>query len=142
MKKRSENIDDQFKAMHETINKALEVKKEALMKMYRKDPRISRDDAVLTLNKMIEGFNATCINTQTVYCESFSDHSENVVISSSKRSLTYFGHGSWESWGYCFLKHPKTGNDTLLKWTLQVPSLNCFIGIVITSFINIFVYCI
>ena len=82
---------------------------------------------------MVEDFNATCISLQTVHCESFGDHSENIEVSYSKRSLTHVGSGR----GYCFLKHPKTGNDTLLKWTLQVPSFNCGIGIVITSFINI-----
>ena len=123
---RTVEVDDQFSAMSEAINKALEVKKEALMKIYRTDPRISRDDAVLTLNKMIEDFNAVCLNNQTEHCKTFSDRNKNVIVSSCRRSVHFVGRGP----GYCFLNHQRTRNDTLLKWTLRVPRFNYFIGIV------------
>ena len=141
VKNRSEKVVDQFKAMSEALNKALEAKEEALLKMYRKDPRISRDDAVSTLNKMIEDFKATCISLQTMQCENFSDDNENVNVSSCKRSVQYIGHDR----GYCFLNHQKTGNDTLLKWTLRVPrfelnyfEFNSFIGKVTNVILQIF----
>ena len=124
VKNRSEEVDDQFKDMSEAINRALEVKKEALKKMYRKDPRISRDDAVLTLNKMIEDFNGICIKSQAVHCENFSDRNMNVVVSNCKRIVQFKGGRQ----GYCFLNHPKTGNDTLLKWTFQVPRNRFYTG--------------
>ena len=125
MNNRLEKVNDQFEAMSEAFNKALEVKKEALVKMYRNDPRISRDDAVMTLNKMIEDFNEICINNQTVYCKNFSARNKNnVVVTKCKRSVQFMGRGT----GYCFLDHPKTGKDTLLKWTIQVPRSNVYTG--------------
>ena len=39
-----------------TMKNVLEAKKEALIKIYRKDPRISHDDAVSSLEKTIEDF--------------------------------------------------------------------------------------
>ena len=125
MNNRLEKVDDQFEAMSEAINKALEVKKEALVKMYRKDPRISRDDAVSSLNKMIEDFNDICIKKQIVHCENFSYyHNENVEVSSCKESIRYMGRGR----GYCFLDHQRAGNDTILKWKLRIPRFNYFVG--------------
>ena len=126
MNNRLERVDNQFKAMSEKINNALEVKKETLVKMYRKDPRISRVDAVSSLNKMIDDFNAICLNNQSERCVNFSDRNRNVTVSSCGRSVLYDGRGP----GYCFLNHQRTRNDTLLKWTLRVPRFNYFIGIV------------
>ena len=39
-----------------TIHDVLEAKKEALIEIYRKDPRISHDDAVSSLQRTIEAF--------------------------------------------------------------------------------------
>ena len=45
-------VNKQFATMHDV----LEAKKEALIKIYRKDPRISHDDAVTSLQRTIEAF--------------------------------------------------------------------------------------
>ena len=39
-----------------TIHDVLEAKKEALIEIYRKDPRISHDDAVSSLQRTVEAF--------------------------------------------------------------------------------------
>ena len=49
---RSKKVNKQFT----TINNVLEAKKQALIEIYRKDPRISHDDAVSSLEKTIEDF--------------------------------------------------------------------------------------
>ena len=64
---RLEKVNDQFEAMSEAINKALEVKKEALVRMYRKDPRISRDDAVLRVYPAIWSIGANTNQTSYLY---------------------------------------------------------------------------
>ena len=135
MNNRLETVDNQFEAMSESINKALEAKKEALVKMYRKDPRVSRDDAVSSLNKIIEEFNDICITKQIVHCENFSYNNKNVEVSGCQGKIRYIGRGR----GYCFLDHPRTGNDTILKWKLRIPRFNYLVGKVTNVTLRFFI---
>ena len=53
-------LNDQLVKLDEhfnEINEQLKRKKEAFVKMYRKDPRISRDEEIFSLKRMIEDFN-------------------------------------------------------------------------------------
>ena len=50
-------LDDHFSAISGEIKEILKIKKEAFIKMYQKDPRISRDEAVFSLQKMVENIN-------------------------------------------------------------------------------------
>ena len=110
-------------------------KKEAFVKMYQKDPRISHEDGVAKLQQMIDEFDPT--NPQEipelepdetiapipipigekriVILESFSDDNEKVTVSNNKRVVTV-----GEGYGYCFINHPKNDNKTILQWTLRV----------------------
>ena len=54
-KQRLAKLDDQFS----TIDEALKAKKEAFIKMYRKDPRISNDEAISYLLTTLEVLDLT-----------------------------------------------------------------------------------
>ena len=132
LKNRLTKLDDQFAA----LNEILKMKKEAFIKLYRKDPRISHDETFLRLQAYNEAFDPThqeelpeleAVDTvetmpivgtkQIVVCDRFSDDNENVFVSSCKRSVKI---DKWED-GYCFLNHPKIGKNKILKWSLRVP---------------------
>ena len=125
-------LDDQFKI----INDILAAKKEAFIKLYRKNPWVSQKTAVERLQKTLESFNpmnqieipepeavetvATIPITQskqTIICESFSDDNYNITVSNNKRSVK----GIYEEYGDCFLNHPKLQKNQILKWSLRVP---------------------
>ena len=55
LKQRLAKLDDQFA----TIDEVLKAKKEALIRMYRKDPRISNDEAIAYLLKNLEALEYT-----------------------------------------------------------------------------------
>ena len=133
-------LDDQFSA----ISDVLKAKKQAFTEMYRKDPRISHDEKVSSLQQKIEDFNpiyeqeipaletvetieTASENKSTIYCESFSDDNKNVTISSCKRIIK----GKAGKNGYCFLNHQKIGKNQILKWSLRVPKFKYQIGMVI-----------
>ena len=144
------NLDRQFS----TINDILNAKKEAFIKLYRKDPRKSGDESLSRLHALNETFNPTtqeevleldAVETveysailetgQTIFCDSFSN-GENVVFARSdgRRSVkNQFGAGRAR---YCFLKHPKIQKNKTLKWSLRVPKFGglphiSFVGMVI-----------
>ena len=118
------NLDHQFS----TINDILNAKKEAFIKMYRKDPRKSGDKSLSRLQALNETFDPTteeevseldAVDTvecteitgtqQTIFCDSFSNGRKSIK--------TKFGNGR----GYCFLNHPKIQKNETLKWSLRVP---------------------
>ena len=124
-------LDNQFAI----INGILKAKKEAFIKMYRKDPWSSQNEAVGRLRETLESFNpmnpteipelaavktvetAPIIESkQTIICDSFSDNNFNVTVSSCKRIVTHE-----RGCGYCFLNHPKIQKNRILKWRLRVP---------------------
>ena len=146
---RLKNIDDQFKTISVAFNEILNAKKNAVIEMHRKDPRITRHDVFVSMQKIIDNFysmnleevqlenNETITNTvntdskRSGYCRKFSDNNLNVFICSCNRFVNYMGGYNW---GYIFLKHPRYNpkiNNKVLKWTLQVPRFNCYIGKVI-----------
>ena len=127
-------LDDQFAV----INDILQAKKEAFIKLYRKDPWVSQDEAVERLRETLESFNPMnpreipeleAVGTvetapiteskQTIICDSFSDDNYNVTVSSCKRTVS---NDDWHP-GYCFLNHPKIQKNQILKWHLRVPKL-------------------
>ena len=121
LKNRLTKLDDQFA----TLNEILNLKKEALIKLYRKNPRNSHDETFLRLQAFIEAFDPT---NQAVVCDRFSDDNENVIVSSCKRSVKFYKNKN----GYCFLNHPKIEKNQILKWSLQVPKFKySVIGMVI-----------
>ena len=111
-----------------TITDILNAKKEAFIKLYRKDPRKSGDKSLSRLQALNETFDPTteeevseldAVDTvecteitgtqQTIFCDSFSNGRKSIK--------TKFGNGR----GYCFLNHPKIQKNETLKWSLRVP---------------------
>ena len=101
-------LDSKFNEM----NEKLKLKKNAFIQIIRKDPRVSRDEAILSLEKLIDDFNPIdprkepeLENTfRTGICESFSNDNYNVVISNCQRSLQ---QDETTGSSYCFLNTPK-----------------------------------
>ena len=128
-------LDDQFKI----INDILAAKKEAFIKLYRKNPWVSQKTAVERLQRTLESFNLMnpmeisdleAVETvesvpltqskQTINCDSFSDDNYNVTVSSCKQSVK----NKLGDYGYCFLNNPKWQKNQILKWSLRVPKHN------------------
>ena len=124
--------------------------------MYQKDPRVSHNDAVASLQKIIDDFNPMNLEelpdlepVETIapkpipidekrifILDSFSDDNEDVTVSNDKRSVT----SSW-NYGYCFINHPRNDKKTILQWTLRVPKCGYgFIGTVTFLAGNIIFY--
>ena len=131
-------LDDQFSEIDAEIRKvteSLQVKKEAFVKMYQKDPRISHDVAILRLKKAITdiivinseptselAYTPTIERKQIVHCESFSlDRNRNVNVSLDMQSVEYPGGGFDRPGGHCFLFHPKIDNKLLYSADLVDP---------------------
>ena len=147
---RLNNTDEQFEAIAKAIDTSLNIKKNALIAMYRKDPRNLHKPVFLNMQKIIDYIDdvnleelpriettETIVKTpeaestkkQIVNCDRFLHDNiinMNVYTSICNRYLYYDGY----DWGYGFLKHPKKVNDKVLKWTLQIPKFNNYIGIV------------
>ena len=149
------NIDDQFKTIAAALNNVLDIKKNAVIDMHRKDPRITRHDTFRTMQKMIDNFDAinledlnrfeiadssnaetlsqleTITNTtktgskQIAHCRKFSNDKHNVYVCRCERFVDYMGG---HHWAYTFLKHPRKIKNKVLKWTLQVPTFNYYVG--------------
>ena len=127
--------------------------------MYRKDPRISNDEAVMTLRKRIQDFDPlnpqeipqleTVENTEeqkenktlakneeqgnaknqsVIYCNTFSDDYDDVILSDCKRTIKFF-EKDVNGCGYCFLNHPKLEADQVLQWTVRIPKFDCLCNI-------------
>jgi len=123
----------------------LKQKKNAFIQIFRKDPRVSREKEILSLVKLIEDFDP--INPKeepefentfrTVICERFSNHNENVILSSCERSLKLKSEDGNKRRSHCFLNVPKIEENQILKWTIEVPKFRCvesvesYIGMVI-----------
>ena len=154
LKEQMKIVDDEFKEITVEINEVLNAKKKSLIERYRKDPRI-QNDGLKNMKKIIKNsinqeefarleIAETITDTPKIdskrilQCKMFSDKYLNVFISRNQRSLYYMGAYQDEiEWGYAFLKHPKKGNNKVLKWTLRVPKFNYPIGMVTqTLFIN------
>ena len=149
-------LDDHFSAISGEIKEILKIKKEAFIKMYQKDPRISRDEAVFSLQKMVANINTfnpeeppafenihLVERKRILTCEYFSGPNYNVTVSSCKRSVRYIGGKTCRfgsCGGYCFIGHPKIDKNKILTWSLSVPMLNCFIGIVMNYKLYFLVY--
>ena len=137
-------LDDHFSAISGEIKEILKIKKEAFIKMYQKDPRISRDEAVFSLQKMVANINNFNPEEPGILnCEYFSGPNYNVTVSSCKRSVRYIGGKTCRfgsCGGYCFIGHPKIDKNKILTWSLSVPMLNCFIGIVMNYKLYFLVY--
>ena len=137
-------LDDHFYE----IDGELKTKKASFVEIFRKDPRISRDDEVLSLKQKIENFNPmnahekpaletfaaiditpVTENKRIIICDTFSEDNFNVIVSSCKRSIR--SKRAKERLGYCFLSHPNIDKNQILRWTLRVPRHQTFIGIVI-----------
>ena len=135
-------LDDQFA----TINEILKTKKEAFIKLYRKDPRKSLDKAVVHFQKYIENYDAStpevpkleAVETvettpiseskETIICDRFSDDNKNVIVSSCKLLSKVDDY----KLGYCLLNHQKIEKNKILKWSLRVPKFKYgWIGTVI-----------
>lgn len=148
LNERLAKLDAEFSA----INDVLKTKKEAFIEMYRKDPRKSHDKAVSRFREYVGVFNPTnstdtedvpdlenvdTVEThnketkQSIVCNSFSDDNEGVTVSSCKRSVKVKTGSDWDTWGYCFLNHPKLKKNQILKWTVRVPKYQYSIGMVI-----------
>ena len=88
-------LDDQFIELDEEMK----IRKETIVEMYRKDPRVSRDEEVLSLKQRLIDFNpmnardipsleSVEIPTRTesvqkrqiISCQSFSDENQNVIV--------------------------------------------------------------
>ena len=122
----------------------MKIKKETIVEMYRKDPRVSRDEEVLSLKQRIIDFNpmharnipslesvgipTSTEKRQIIVCRSFSDENHNVIVSKGGRSVSSKNKSCN---GYCFLNHPKIGQNQIVKWSLGVSKLRGAIGIVI-----------
>ena len=133
-------LDDQFIELDEEMK----IKKETIIEMYRKDPRVSRDEEVLSLKQRIINFNPMIerdipslesveIPTSTekrriIVCQNFSDENHNVIVSKGGRSVRSKNKSCN---GYCFVNHPKIGQNQIIKWSLRVSKLRGAIGIVI-----------
>ena len=97
------------------INENLKLKKNAFIQIICKDPRVSRDEAILSLEKLIDDFNPIDPRKepefektfQTGFCESFSNDNSNVVISNCQRSVQ---QDTITGSSYCFLNTPKIEN--------------------------------
>ena len=137
-----EKLDHQFIELDEEMK----IKKEAIVEMYRKDPRVSRDEQVLSLKQRIIDFNpmnardvpslesleipTSTENIRTIVCKNFSNYdNENVIISSCMRSASSMGVNGGN--GYSFLYHPKMENNQIMKWTLRVSKIQGATGMVI-----------
>ena len=144
-------LDDQFSEIDAEIRKvteSLQVKKEAFVKMYQKDPRISHDVAILRLKKAITdiivinseptselAYTPTIERKQIVHCKNFCldrNHNVSIKFSFDMQSVQY-PRSRYERWGYCFINHPKINNNTVLTWSIRVPMFNGYIGIVIIT---------
>ena len=134
-----------------TITDILNAKKEAFIKLYRKDPRKSGDKSLSRLQALNETFDPTTqekvselgavenveytaiLETEkTILCDSFSN-GKNVVFAGSdgRRSVKHIGSDG-SGFGYCFLNHPQIQKNKSLKWCLRVPKMKRgYVGIVI-----------
>ena len=133
-------LDDQFIELDEEMK----IKKETIVEMYRKDPRVSRDEDVLSLKQRIIDFNPmnardipslesveipiSTDKKQIIVCQSFSDKNQNVIVTKGGRSVSSMNKSCN---GYCFVNHPKIGQNQIIKWNLRVSKLRGAIGIVI-----------
>ena len=142
-------LDDHFNE----IDGELKTKKASFVEMFRDDPRISRDEAILSLKQKIQNFNPmdaheipaletfaaidiTPIteNKRIIICDTFSEDKRDKIVSSCKRSIEHEGNRNrrWNSvLGYCFLDHAHIEKNQILRWTLRVSRHKTFIGIVI-----------
>ena len=133
-------IDAQFKVITEAIDEALKAKKDSLIKMYQKDPRISGNVALMMENfngldleeifrfGIVEGtLNTPKTDARKIdHCGPFSTNSMNVSYLDDRRSIKYLGGVQ----GFCFLNHRTIDKNSLLKWSIQVPKFKYTIGIV------------
>ena len=120
-------LDDQFIELDEEMK----IKKETIVEMYRKDPRVSRDEEVLSLKQRLIDFNPmnardipslesveiptsteSVPKRQIIICQSFSDENQNVIVSKGGRSVSSKNKSCN---GYCFLNHPKIGQNQIIK---------------------------
>ena len=85
-----------------------------------------RNQGGSSTEKVTVGAGQITESKQTIVCESFSCHNENVTVSSCKRSVKSNG------FGYCFLDHPKIQKNQILRWSHRVPKFKySAIGMVI-----------
>ena len=141
-----------FIEVHEELKK----QKAAFVEMFRKDPRISRNEEVLSLKQRIQGFNSineqelsarktietieNATNTKIrsiIFCKRFSLDNKDVFFLSSCRRIVKINdmilrNNKRIDIGFCFLEHSEIEQNQILRWTLRIPKFqNGFIGMVI-----------
>ena len=143
-------MDEQF----DEINQQLKLKKEAFIEMYRQDPRISHDEAVMNLRNRIQHFDP--LNPHEIPAletvENIEEPKENETLALDEKkgnavnqSVIYCNTFSDDNHevivtdckrrikyykkddsgiGYCFLSHPKLEADQVLQWTVRMPKFH------------------